>query len=366
MNNEKRQRFEITIITVLLVLFGIYMVYSASNVWAKAKFDDQFYYFKRQTLFAGIGFIGFIIASQIKTEFLKKYAAHIILITLLLLGLVLIPGLGIVRNGSRSWFGIGSFAFQPSELFKIALVIYVSKILSEKYDQTKKIKGFLSIIVITLLGFVLIMFQPDFGTAMVMLASIVLLMFTSRLPIKYYILFGGLGVTMMVLLIVIAPYRFDRITSFIDPWNDPLGTGFQIIQSMYAIGPGALLGNGLLNSYQKRFYLPEPQTDFIFAIVVEELGLLGGLVLLLAFGYLFYKGFIFARTRDDSFSAFLITGLLGLILIQVIINLGVVVSLLPVTGITLPLISYGGSSLSVTLVSLGLIVGRTNKESGLN
>lgn len=363
MNNEKRQQIGITITTILLVIFGIYMVYSASNVWAEAKFNDQFYYFKRQTLFAGIGFLGFIISSQIKTDFLKKYSLYMILITTSLLALVLIPGLGIVRNGSRSWFGIGSFAFQPSELFKIALVIYASKVLSEKYDQTKKIKGFLSIILFTLLGFILIMFQPDFGTAMVMLASIVLLMFTSRLPIKYYVLFGGLGITMMVLLIIIAPYRFDRITSFIDPWSDPLGTGFQIIQSLYAIGPGALLGNGLLNSYQKRFYLPEPQTDFIFAIVVEEFGLIGGLLLLFLFGYLFYKGFNFARTREDSFSSFLITGLLGLIFIQVIINLGVVVSLLPVTGITLPLISYGGSSLSVTLVSLGLIVGRTNKES---
>ncbi len=363
MRNENKERLSIITTTVILVLFGIYMVYSASNVWAKAKFNDRFYYLKRQVLFAGIGMLGFIISSQIKTEILKKYATHIMLMTLILLGLVLIPGLGIVRNGSRSWFGIGSFAFQPSELFKISLVIYASKMLSEKYDQTKKIKGFVSIIIFTLLGFLLIMLQPDFGTAMVMLASIVLLMFTSRLPIKYYVLFGCLGVSMMVVLIVIAPYRFDRITSFIDPWHDPLGTGFQIIQSLYAIGPGALLGNGLLNSYQKRFYLPEPQTDFIFAIVVEELGLIGGIILLFAFGYLFYRGFTFAKTREDQFSSFLITGLLGLIFIQVIINLGVVVSLLPVTGITLPLISYGGSSLSVTLISLGLIVGRTNKEN---
>ena len=362
MSKENRLRLSITFITLLLVICGIYMVFSASNVWAEAKFNDKFYYFKRQSLFAGLGILGFIIASQIKTSFLKKHAFSIVLVTLVLLGLVLIPGLGIIRNGSRSWFGIGSFAFQPSELFKIALVIYVSKILDEKYDQTKKIKGFLSIIFITLLGFLLIMLQPDFGTAIVMLASIVVLMFTSRLPIKYYLIIGGLGVTMMVLLILIAPYRFDRITSFIDPWSDPLGTGFQIIQSLYALGPGALLGNGLLNSYQKRFYLPEPQTDFIYAIVVEEFGLLGGILLLFAFGYLFYKGFKFASSRDDQFSSFLITGLLGLIFIQVIINLGVVVSLLPVTGITLPLISYGGSSLSVTLVSLGLVVGRKNKE----
>ncbi len=159
-------------------------------------------------------------------------------------------------------------------------------------------------------------------------------------------------------LIAVAPYRFNRILSYFDPWQDPLGTGFQIIQSLYAMGPGGLMGQGILHSYQKHFYLPEPQTDFIFAIVVEEFGLIGGLLLLLAFGLLFFFGFKYAMKMKDSFDSFLITGLLGLILIQVIINLGVVVALFPVTGITLPLISYGGSSLSVSLLSLGFICGR--------
>ena len=163
---------------------------------------------------------------------------------------------------------------------------------------------------------------------------------------------------MMVALILIAPYRFERIRAFIDPWSDPLGSGFQIIQSLYAIGPGALMGNGMFASYQKHFYLPEPQTDFIFAIIVEEFGLIGGLIVLGVFAMLFIFGFKKARQQKLEFNALLIVGLLGLILVQVIVNLGVVVSLLPVTGITLPLISYGGSSLSVCLCSLGLIVSR--------
>lgn len=365
MNEIKIRQRRILIITLILVIFGIYMVYSASSIWAEAKFNDSFYYLKRQALFAILGVIVFILARSISSSFLKKYASIMCLISLIMLGLVLIPGLGIVRNGSRSWFGIGSFAIQPSEIFKIALIIYISKNLQDNYDQTNKLKNFKKIIIWSLIGFILIMLQPDFGTAIVMIASVVLLMFVSKLPFKYFITLGLLGVIMMIFLIAIAPYRFERIVSYIDPWSDPLGTGFQIIQSLYAIGPGGLLGQGLLNSYQKHFYLPEPQTDFIFAIVVEELGLIGGLIILILFALLFYNGFKLASKMRDSFDAFLITGLLGLIMIQVIINLGVVVAILPVTGITLPLISYGGSSLTVTLFSLGLINGRQNSKEEL-
>ena len=358
MAQNRKYACYITILTIILVAFGIFMVYSASNVWANAKFNDPFYYLKRQSLFALLGGIGFFIMSRISSGFLFKNAEKIILIALALLGLVLIPGLGIERNGSRSWFGIGPFAIQPSELFKIAIVIYASKYISNHFNETKKLRGFWKLILIMVLGFALIMLQPDFGTAIVIIASLVLMMFISRLPLKYFALMGGVGVLMVVLLIVVAPYRFTRITAFIDPWSDPLGSGFQIIQSLYAIGPGALLGNGLLNSYQKHFYLPEPQTDFIYSIIVEEFGMIGGLVVLLLFGMLFIFGFRLASKQKNQFNALLITGLLGLIMVQVIINLGVVVSLFPVTGITLPLISYGGSSLSVCLCSLGLIVSR--------
>lgn len=360
MNEIKLRQRRILIITLILVIFGIYMVYSASSIWAEAKFSDSFYYLKRQALFAILGAIVFILARFISSSFLKKYASSMCFMALIMLGLVLISGIGIVRNGSRSWFGIGSFAIQPSEIFKITLIIYISKNLQDNYDQTSKLKSFKKVIIWSLLGFILIMLQPDFGTAIVMMASVVLLMFVSKLPFKYFITLGLIGVVMMAFLIAIAPYRFQRIVSYFDPWSDPLGTGFQIIQSLYAIGPGGLLGQGLLNSYQKHFYLPEPQTDFIFAIVVEELGLIGGLIIIILFALLFYNGFQLARKMQDSFDAFLITGLLGLIMIQVIINLGVVVAILPVTGITLPLISYGGSSLTVTLFSLGLINGRQN------
>lgn len=355
---NKRYGQLITLLTFVLVAFGIFMVYSASNIWAETKFNDPYYYLKRQSLFALLGFIGFFIVSKIPSDFLYKHAEKFIIIALILLGLVLIPGLGIERNGSRSWFGIGPFAIQPSELFKIAIVIYAAKYISNNFKETKKLRGFWLLLIVMMIGFVLIMLQPDFGTAMVILLGLIIMMFVTRLPIKYFFILGGLGVTMIVGLILVAPYRFERIKSFIDPWSDPLGSGFQIIQSLYAIGPGALLGNGLLNSYQKHFYLPEPQTDFIYSIIVEEFGLVGGILVLILFAMLFVFGFKLAIKQEKEFDALLIVGLLGLIMVQVIINLGVVVSLIPVTGITLPLISYGGSSLSVCLCSLGLIASR--------
>lgn len=355
---NKKYSLLITILTFTLVVFGVFMVYSASSVWAEAKFGDSFYYLKRQALFALLGAIGFFLATKISSDFLFKNASKILIVSLVLLGLVLVPGLGITRNGSRSWFGIGPFAIQPSELFKIAIVIYASKYISTHFNQTKKLRGFILLLIAMLVGFVLIMLQPDFGTAIVILSSLVLMMFITHLPIKYFLIMGFAGVMMIVGLILIAPYRFERIVAFVDPWSDPLGSGFQIIQSLYAIGPGALLGNGILASYQKHFYLPEPQTDFIFAIIVEEFGLVGGIIVLVLFACLFIFGFKLAKNQENEFNALLITGLLGLILVQVIINLGVVVSLFPVTGITLPLISYGGSSLSVCLFSLGLISSR--------
>ena len=360
---SKKLKIIIFFLTIVLCTIGILMVYSSSNIWAEYKYGDSYYYLRRQILFFSVGLILMFIGYKIPSYFLQKYCIYLVFISLILLILVIIPGIGIIRNGSRSWFGIGSFAFQPSELFKIVLITYLSSILSKEYDKTRKIKVFIPVFMFSIIGFILIMLQPDFGTAMIMILSIILLLFISRLSMKYFIIMGGLGISLVVLLIIIAPYRFERITAYIDPWKDPLGAGFQIIQSMYAIGPGGLLGSGLFNSYQKHFYLPEPQTDFIFAILVEELGLLGGLLVILLFALLFIFGFKLATLQQNKFNCFLITGLLGLLCIQVIINLGVVTAVFPITGITLPLISYGGTSLSISLFCIGLILGRKTNEN---
>ena len=267
-----------------------------------------------------------------------------------------------VRNGSRSWFGIGGFGMQPSEFMKLGLTIFVSKYLVNNDRDIKDIrKGIFPILGIIFLVFALIMLQPDFGTGVVMTFSLIVLLFVSGCRLGFFVKLGALGIVGIVVLILIAPYRMERIVSFLNPWSDPLGSGFQIIQSLYAIGPGGLLGLGMGNSIQKHFYLPEPQTDFIFAIICEELGFVGAGVVILLFGFIIYRGFSIAINCNDLFGKYLAFGITFMFAFQAILNLSVVVGLIPVTGVTLPFLSYGGSSLLITMISMGILLNISKK-----
>ena len=227
----------LTIIT--LSIFGIIMIYSASNIWANYKFNDSFHYFKYQLVFFLIGIVILQIVSRIDYKVYYKYANVILLSCFLLLILVLIPGVGSIRNGSRSWFGIGSLGIQPSEAAKIGLIIFSSKYLANNNDYlNNSFKGIIPLLIIAISVFGLIMLQPDLGTGLILLMSIISILFISGVNIKFFIGGGILGILGIIFLIIIAPYRMNRITSFVNPWSDPLGTGFQIIQSLYAIGPG--------------------------------------------------------------------------------------------------------------------------------
>ena len=345
----------ITIITISL--FGIIMIYSASYIWAEYKFNDPFKFVKHQGLFFIIGIIMMLITSKIPYKVYFEKANTLLLLSIILLILVIIPGIGTVRNGSRSWFGIGSFGIQPSEFAKLTLIIFTSKYLTKNEKNLKYIKkGVLPILGIVILVFDLIMLQPDFGTGMIILVSIIGLLFVSGVDFKFFIRLGLIGVVGIVLLIAIAPYRLERILSFLNPWSDPLGSGFQIIQSLYAIGPGGLFGQGFMNSRQKHFYLPEPQTDFIFSIISEEFGFLGILIVATLFTIIIFKGFKIAQNSGDKFAKFLAFGITFGLAFQAILNLMVVVGLIPVTGVTLPFLSYGGSSLLITLISMGVLL----------
>ena len=333
------------------------MIYSASYVWAEYKFNDPFKFVKHQTLFFIIGLILLFITSKIDYKILYKNSNKILLFSLILLILVIIPGIGTVRNGSRSWFGIGSFGIQPSEFMKLALIIFTSKYLTKNERNLKSIKkGVLPILAITFLCFGLIMLQPDFGTGIILVCSVIGMLFIAGVDFKFFLKIGLIGVIGIVILILIAPYRLERILSFLNPWSDPLGSGFQIIQSLYAIGPGGLFGYGFLNSRQKHFYLPEPQTDFIFSIISEEFGFLGIVIVSVLFLTIIIRGFKISRNAKDNFSKYLAFGIIFQLAFQSILNLMVVVGLIPVTGVTLPFLSYGGSSLLITLCGMGIVL----------
>lgn len=350
------------IVVTALAIFGAIMIYSASSIWAEYKFGNEFKFLISQSIFLIIGLIVMNVLSHIDYNIYKKYATHILLICLALLILVLIPGIGSVRNGSRSWFGIGGLGIQPSEIAKIGLIIFTAKYLSKNEKEMRSIKsGIIPILGIIILFFGLIMLEPDFGTGMVITLTLIVMIFISESKISFFVGCGILGILGIVGLIIVAPYRMARIVSFLNPWVDPLGSGFQIIQSLYAIGPGGLLGMGFMNSIQKYFYLPEPQTDFIFSIISEEFGFLGVLIVCSAFFLIFYLSTkIFFKTRD-LFGKYLVFGLSFGIVLQAMLNLAVVVGLVPVTGVTLPFLSYGGSSLLVSMASIGIILSVNKK-----
>lgn len=349
--------YKLFISVALLALFGCFMVYTSSNIWAEYKFNNSYKYFINQFVFFILGLFIMYFVSKIDYKIYKKKSTLIISVCFILLVLVLIPGIGVVRNGSRSWFGLLGFGIQPSEVSKIGLVIFVSKYLSNNYTLMYDIKkGVFPIMSIILIFFLLIMLEPDFGTGMVITLSLVAMIFVSKVKISFFVKIGILGLFGIVGLIIVAPYRMARIVSFLNPWSDPLGSGFQIIQSLYAIGPGGLFGLGFGNSIQKHFYLPEPQTDFIFSIISEELGFMGVLIVSSIFVFIFYRCLKVSLNTKDLFGKYLSFGLSFMIIFQTILNLSVVIGLVPVTGVTLPFLSYGGSSLLVSMTCIGIIL----------
>lgn len=361
----KKRSVEILLVVsvILISIFGIIMIYSASSIWAEYKYNDPLKYVKNQALFFIIGLILMFLVSKINYKFYLKKSNILLIGCIILLILVLIPGVGMVRNGSRSWFGIGSFGIQPSEFTKLALIIFTSKYLMNNEKNMKNIKkGVLPILCVLIFVFGLIMLQPDFGTGMIIVISIIGLLFVGGVSMKFFIGLGIIGVLGITGLIIIAPYRLARILSFLNPWSDPLESGFQIIQSLYAIGPGGLFGFGFLNSRQKHFYLPEPQTDFIFSIISEEFGFLGIVIVVTLFLTIIITGFKISKNCKDLFGKYLSFGIMFQLSFQALLNLMVVVGLIPVTGVTLPFLSYGGSSLLITLCSIGVILNISRYE----
>lgn len=359
MKAESRQRVDVVLFTVTLILLciGVVMVHSASSVISLQKFHDAFYYAKRQVLWAALGVILMFVMANYDYHNLRRYAPKVAVLSFVFLAVVLIPGVGSNRGGSQAWLGVGSFGIQPSEFAKLGLILFLAHYLADAKDRMQSFRrGLLPPLGIALLAVGLIMLEPDLGQSVVIMGTTIILLFAAGARISHLAGLGGAGLGAFGVLVAMAPYRVNRITSFLDPWKDPLGTGYQIIQSLYALGSGGVLGLGLGNSRQKYLYLPEPQTDFVYSILGEELGFLGTAAVLALFAVLVWRGFRTAILAPDEFGSLLAVGITGMITVQVLINVGVVTGSIPATGITLPLISYGGSSLTLMLTGIGILL----------
>ncbi len=340
-----------------LLLIGIVMTYSSSAVKGYLYYEDPYHYFKAELVWVGLGLIAMTVALLIDWKFLYKWAKPILYAALLLLAMVKIPGVGKTVNGATRWIGLGIFSIQPSEVIKLAMVLIMARFLS---TDPYKIKFFRKGIVpsLALLGVVcgLIMLQPDLGTTLVIAAAVFFMLLAVGAKIWHMFGLGLTGVGLVVAAILAAPYRMRRIFAFLDPWADPSGKGYQTIQSLLALGPGGLFGLGIGQSKQKFLYLPENHTDFIFAMIGEELGFIGASLVVMLFALFIWRGFRAAINAPNNFLGLLAVGLTSLIGIQAMINMGVVTGVLPVTGITLPFLSYGGTSLLFTMIAAGLLL----------
>ncbi|WP_296645306.1 stage V sporulation protein E [Romboutsia sp. 13368] len=342
--------------TMTLVFIGIIMVFSASFVQSAFKHGDSYYFLKRNIIYATLGFISMMTISNIDYRFWKKNAKVIGIVSVVLLLLVLTP-LGIKANGARRWLGFGAFTIQPAEIAKFATIIITSKLIEKRYDDMKSLtKGVLPLLVIPGLFFVLIMLQPNMSTAGTIILVTFVMIFVAGLNMKFVIAMFGSGVGLFLLLALTSEYRLKRILSFLDPFQDPLGNGYQVIQGLYALGSGGLFGMGLGKSQQKWFYIPEPQNDFIFAIIGEELGLIGCAVVIMLFVILVYRCVRIALNCKDIFTCMVVIGIGAQIGIQAALNIAVATSSMPVTGVALPFISYGGTSLIIFMSAVGIVL----------
>lgn len=336
-------------LTFILTTFGLLMVYNASIVEAFRDFGDKFYYLKFQLVWVLVGLVGLFIFSCLDYHILRKVALPMFVLNLVLLILVLIPGIGLKTKGARRWFDFGPFTFQPTESLKTVLSLYLASWLSHK----RSFSSFLLVIGIT---FGLIVAQPDLGTAVIIIGASFLIYYVSGARVLPFLGVSFLAFSVGLGLVLISPYRKARLLTFFDPTGDPLGSSYHIRQTLLAIGSGGLWGRGLGQSRQKYQYLPEATADSIFAVVAEEAGFVGGAALILAFSLLIWRGLHAAQRAPDIFGRLLATGIVSWLTIQIFVNLASMVALAPLTGIPLPFISYGGSSLVITLTSIGILL----------
>ena len=353
---ERRGPADLLLFFIMLVLLavGLIMVLSSSSYDAMLTYDDSLYYFKRQLIFMLGGFFVMFLMMNISPAFVKSLVAPVMLVCIVMLFLV--PFIGIEVNGARRWLGVGSIRFAPAEVAKpVVIVFFAMWLTSLGKKNLQTLKGFVYTLMVLAIIPVLVVIE-DLGTAIAIAGALVCMMIAAEVPWKYLLGTMGIGFAGVVAMIAVKPYRIKRILVWLDPFSDPLGNGYQAVQSLYALGSGGLFGVGLGASRQKLMHLPERHTDFIFSIIGEELGFIGAAFVILLFALFIWRGFYIATHLDDKFKSLTAFGLTAVIGIQAMINIGVAVGFLPVTGITLPFISYGGTSLVFMLATVGFLL----------
>jgi len=355
--DKKPPDFAILFSSLMLLIFGIVMVFSSSSVLAYYIHKDSLYFLKRQMAWAVLGFVAMILFMNYDYWNLKRHEKNIVFFMFLLLLLVLIPGIGMELNGARRWIGVGALNVQPSEVAKLGMVIYLAGGLERKQDKIKKFfSGIMPFLIITGVVCGLIVLERHLSATVLVGMNTVVMLFVAGASLIQLFSLGAAGLAAVMYLILTEGYRMNRFISFLNPWENARSTGYNIIQSLYALGSGGLIGVGLGHSRQKFFYLPEPQTDFIFAIIGEELGFVGTSFVILLFIFFIWRGYRTALAAPDLFGKFLATGLTTLITLQFLIHIAVVTASMPVTGMPLPFISYGGSSLVIIMSQVGILL----------
>ena len=345
------------LVTLFLVIIGTVMIYSSSSIIALEKFKDGQYFLKKHIFFVATGIIMMTVMIKVPYEYLKKIAYPGVIVSVALLLLLFVPALGVKRGGATRWLNLVVFTFQVSELVKVAMVIFLAHLLTRKVHHLKKFsRGVLVPLSVTGVVMALILLQPDFGTV-VIIASILLLMLSlAGSRISHLVFLVAAFIPVGIWLIMHKGYRMARLTAFLDPWKDPDNTGFQIIQSLISFGSGGAFGVGIGDGMQKLFYLPEPHTDFILSIIAEESGFIGVTIVIVLFVLFLLRGFMIAFRAPDLFGTLLAAGLTMLIAMQAFINIAGVMGLIPLKGLALPFLSYGGTAFVMSMTSVGILL----------
>lgn len=354
----------VLLVTVLLVGFGALMIYSSTSVITSVlakKGVTEFYYFKRHMFTILIGFSFMFLTYKLNPSFIKKMAVPLLIFSFVLLILVFLPGIGVTAGGASRWIRLWPSTLQPSELVRLSMVIFLARYMSMPEYKTDSFKSFIKPIGVMVVFQVAFLKQPDFGAAMSLTFLTFAMLFLSGIRLRYLAYLSALAVPVIIKL-VMEPYRLKRVTSFLNPWEDAQGSGFQLVQSFIALGSGGLTGVGLGSSKQKLAYLPESHTDFIFSIIGEEFGFVGVAIVIALFLILFIRSISIANRAKDSFVYYLATGLSLMISLQALINFAVATGLVPTKGLPLPFISYGGSSLLVSMAAIGILLNISKGE----